>query len=275
MKILIPFSGGINSTYSLWRWLSDTDDEIIVRYGIDRFEDEEYNLQQLKNVQKIYNYLRKEYRDFDFQVSEFPREFVSERIPVRPGFKVGTYDIGTLRPRYAGYINWCFETEADAITIGICLENTATQGYEVSRRESGIENIGVDLYLGGVKELIPVPTGDDFIYDDIAKTMIGRFEQYEALPTELKNMCVRHDLNQCSIKYCRDCAYHRTYQKFVSEGKTGKDFDLHCAKGGSYGPWRHEADPETYRYRGAGKMKGVKTFKSLKEIPLPYLIYND
>jgi len=250
MKILIPFSGGINSTYSLWRWLSDTDDEIIVRYGIDRFEDEEYNLQQLKNVQKIYNYLRKEYRDFDFQVSEFPREFVSERIPVRPGFKVGTYDIGTLRPRYAGYINWCFETEADAITIGICLENTATQGYEVSRRESGIENIGVDIYLGGVRELVPVATGDDFNYNEVAKHMMGRFEQYEFLPKELRDLCIRYNSES---RNGREVAYWITYEKFVSEGKTGRDFDLYCAEKGSYGHWRHEADPETYMYRGRGE----------------------
>ena len=29
MKILIPFSGGINSTYSLYRWLTETDNDII------------------------------------------------------------------------------------------------------------------------------------------------------------------------------------------------------------------------------------------------------
>ena len=34
MKILIPFSGGINSTYSLYRWLTETDDDIIARYAM-------------------------------------------------------------------------------------------------------------------------------------------------------------------------------------------------------------------------------------------------
>ena len=51
------------------------------------------------------------------------------------------------------------------------LENTSTQGYELSRRLCGIENIGVDIYLAGIKELSPVPIGDNFKYDEIAKHM--------------------------------------------------------------------------------------------------------
>ena len=156
-------------------------------------------------------------------------------------------------------INWCFETEADGISIGICLENTATQGYEVSRRESGIENIGVDIYLGGVRELIPVPIGDDFNYDEVAKTMMGRFEQYEFFPKELQDLCIRRNSES---RQGREIAYWQTYEKFIGEGKTGRDFDLYCAKHGSYGPWRHEADPETYLYRGRDE-----------DGKLPYLIY--
>jgi len=38
---------------------------------------------------------------------------------------------------------------------------------------------------------------------------------------------------------------------------------LYFAKEGSYGPWRHEADPETYMYRGHAGKSGK----------LPYLLY--
>ena len=258
MKILIPFSGGINSTYSLYRWLTETDDDIVVRYGVDRFENDDYNSKELERVQSVSHFLKKEYRDFDLELGEFPKEYVEERIPVRAGFKKGEYDIGSLRPRYAGYINWCFETDADGVSIGICLENTSTQGYEVSRRESGIENIGVDIYLGGVRELVPVATGDDFNYDEVAKHMMGRFEQYELLPKELQDLSTRYSESRDG----REVAYWRTYKKFIDEGKTGHDFDLYCAKKGSYGPWRHEADPEDYMYRGRDE-----------DGKLPYLIY--
>ena len=128
----------------------------------------------------------------------------------------------------------------------------------MSRRESGIENIGVDIYLGGVRELVPVATGDDFNYNEVAKNMMGRFEQYEFLPKVLRDLCIRRSTAWSG----REIAYWRTYEKFVSEGKTGRDFDLYCAKHGSYGPWRHEADPETYMYRGRNKYG-----------KLPYLIY--
>ena len=258
MKILIPFSGGVNSTYSLYRWLTETDDDVVVRYGVDRFENDDYNSKELERVESVSHFLKKEYRDFNLELGKFPKEYVEERIPVRAGFKRGKYNIGSLRPRYAGYIKWCFETCADGVSIGICLENTATQGYEVSRRESGIENIGVDIYLGGVRELVPVATGDDFNYDEVAKNMMGRFEQYEFLPKELRDLCIRYSKSRDG----REVAYWRTYEKFVSGGKTGRDFDLYCAKKGSYGPWRHEADPETYMYRGRDKDR-----------KLPYLIY--
>jgi hypothetical protein len=249
-KILMPFSGGINSTYSLYRWLTETDAEVVVRNGVDRFESDDFNAKEFDRIQKISKFLKKEYRDFDLELGEFPKQYVKEQIPIRPGFKKGKYDIGSLRPRYAGYINWCFETGADGISIGICLENTATQGYEVSRRESGIENIGVDIYLGGVRELIPVSIGDNFNYDEVAKDMTGRFEQYEFLPKELQDLCIR---NNSESRAGREMSYWKTYEKFIGEGKTGRDFDLYCAKHGSYGPWRHEADPETYMYRGRGE----------------------
>ena len=250
MKILIPFSGGVNSTYSLYRWLTETDADIFVRYGVDRFENDNFNAGELERVQNVSHFLRKECRDFNLEMSEFPKQYVEEQIPIRWGFTKGKYNIGSLRPRYAGYINWGFETGADGISIGICLENTATQGYEVSRRESGIENIGVDIYLGGVKELTPVEIGDDFNYHAVAKEMTGRFEQYEFLPKELQDLCVRYNSES---RNGREMAYWRTYKIFVEEGKTGRDFDLYCAKHGSYGPWRHEADPETYMYRGRGE----------------------
>ena len=215
-KILIPFSGGVNSTYSLYRWLTESDAEVIARHGIDDFQDDDHNAQELERVENITNFLKKEYRDFNFQTSEFTTKYIEERIPIRPGFKKGEYNIGVLRPRYLEFTEWCIENSVNAISIGVSIENTATQGYDVMRKESGIEDIGVDIYLAGTPDLIPVPTGDDFKYDEIAKDMIGRFEQYEALPEKLQPLCLKCNLSTCSDKKCRDCAYQRTYEMFIS-----------------------------------------------------------
>ena len=257
MKILIPFSGGINSTYSLYRWLTETDAEVIAIYAYEEFESTEYNLEQSNKLKEIVLFLKSETRDFNFQQINWSNNYTEEVIPIRQGFKVGTYDIGTIRPRFETYPIWIQETKVDGISIGISLENTATCGYDVLRKYP--ESAGVDIYLAGVKELIPVPIGDDFDYDEIASTMIGRFEQYESFPKELQDFCIRRNAEK---RQGREIAYWQTYEKFIGEGKTGRDFDLYCAKHGCYGAWRHEANPETYRYRGRDE-----------DGKLPYLIY--
>ena len=92
MKILIPFSGGINSTYSLHRWLTETDADVIVRYSYEQFESEEYNSREYKKLQDIILFLKSEVRDFDFQIRNWPIDYVEERVPIRDGFECGTYD---------------------------------------------------------------------------------------------------------------------------------------------------------------------------------------
>jgi len=266
MKILIPFSGGINSTYSLHRWLTETDADVIVRYSYEQFESEEYNSREFKKLQEIIIFLKSEVRDFDFQMINWSIDYVEERVPIRDGFESGTYDIGAIRPRYIGYCEWVKETGVDGISIGKSLENTTTQGYDLMRKYP--ESTGVDIYFGGSPELIPVPTGNDFDHDEISKTLTGRFEQYEKIPEKLQSLVLKCDLSTCDDDKCRECAYQRTYEKFVSDGKTGRDFDLYCAKHGSYGPWRHEANPKTYYWRGA-----IKSEYGRKRAILPYLIY--
>jgi hypothetical protein len=262
MKIVIPFSGGVNSTYSLYRWLSETDADVLAYHSIDRWESEEVNVEQFKRLEKVKDFLQ-QIRDFDFQTSEWPSKYVEQRIPIRPGFTNGTYDIGILRPRYDGYAKWCVESNADAISIGLSLENTAMDcGYNTLR--SVVEQDGVDIYLAGMPDLTPVAKGADFDWEEVSRNMIGRFEQYESLPEELQKLTQRHNMSTCDDVHCRSCQYQRSYEKFVSDGKTGRDLDLFCAKHGCYGPWRDQADPKTYLYRG-----GIGRDKSL-----PYLIFN-
>jgi hypothetical protein len=262
MKIVIPFSGGVNSTYSLYRWLSETDADVLAYHSIDRWESEEANVEEFKRLEKVKDFLQ-QIRDFDFQTSEWPSKYVEQRIPIRPGFTNGTYDIGILRPRYDGYAKWCVESNADAISIGLSLENTAMDcGYNTLR--SVVEQDGVDIYLAGMPDLTPVAKGADFDWEEVSRNMIGRFEQYESLPEELQKLTQRHNMSTCDDVHCRSCQYQRSYEKFVSDGKTGRDLDLFCAKHGCYGPWRDQADPKTYLYRG-----GLGRDKSL-----PYLIFN-
>lgn len=269
MKILIPFSGGVNSTYTMWRWLTETDCEIVARYATEEFEKDDTNDAAIEKLKKTVQFLKSKTRDFVFEEINWTPTYKEEWLPIREGFK-STYNIGALRPRYETYPVWVKETESDAISIGISLENTASCGYDLLKKFP--ESAGVDIYFAGSPDLTPVATGDDFDHDEIAKTLTGRFEQYEFLPDELKVLSRRCHTSTCKKRQCRDCAYWRTYERFVSEGKTGRDFDLYCAEKGSYGPWRHEADPETYIYRG-GIHRSPISFAAGEMPILPYLDY--
>ena len=263
MKILIPFSGGINSTYSLYRWLTETEDQVVVRTAVDQWYDDKHNDIELDRARQIVLYLKSTIRDFEFELTEWPSNYVKEEHPIRPGFKLGMWDVGKVRPRYEGFYQWIKETNVDGFSFGLSLENTAMDcGYNTLR--SVVEQDGVDIYLAGMPDLTPVAKGADFDWEEVSRNMIGRFEQYESLPEELQKLTQRHNMSTCDDVHCRSCQYQRSYEKFVSDGKTGRDLDLFCAKHGCYGPWRDQADPKTYLYRG-----GIGRDKSL-----PYLIFN-
>ena len=146
MRILIPFSGGINSTYSLYRWLTETDDDIIARYAIDTWYPDYKNKKELDRVSNIVLYLKSEVRDFVFDKKIWPIEYVENKQPIRPGFKVGTWDVGKVLPRYEGYVSWSKELKPDGISIGISLENTSMDcGYNVLRKM--IEDVELDILM--------------------------------------------------------------------------------------------------------------------------------
>lgn len=275
MKILIPFSGGVNSTYTMWRWLTETDCEIVARYATEEFEKDDTNDAAIKKLKDIILFLKSETRDFVFEEINWTTTYKKEYVPIRKGFK-STYNVGSIAPRYAGFYHWIKETNVDGLIHGASLENTATDYGYLGTKELGhrkiVEDAGVDVYLTGKRDLSPVPVGDDFDLDAIIKELTGRFEQYEFLPDELKVLSRRCHTSTCKKRQCRDCAYWRTYERFVSEGKTGRDFDLYCAEKGSYGPWRHEADPETYIYRGGIHRSPIAAAAGEPPI-LPYLDY--
>jgi hypothetical protein len=262
--ILIPFSGGVNSTYSLWRWLTETNYNVHVRHSYTDVGGPKEIQVELQKVRDIVDYIKKETRDFIYEELPWKLDYTPDRQPIREGFKVGTWDVGRVLPRYTGYGYWIKELRPDAICIGISLENTTMDtGYSVLRKH--FEDAGVDIYLSGCPKLEPVPQGDEFDWDDVAAKMIGRFEQFQFMPEELAYMTRKHDINICEDTKCRDCAYWKAYDTFIKYGYTGRDLDLYCAKMGSYGPFRHEADPETYVYRGA-VLKYLGSAKDIRKV---------
>lgn len=250
MKILIPFTGGINSTYAMHKWLTETDHQIFAKYGYDTWLSQEKTDLEVERINLSVAWLRENCRDFDFEIRDFSDEYVQDMQPIRPGFTKGKWDQGKVICRYRGFRKWADEVGAEAAVLGLSVENTSMDcGFNVHRTE--IEQTGFEIYLSSLN-FDPCPSGADFDWDEIAARMTGRFEQFDALPSPLQTLSVRCSLADTGDDDIWDLstAYLRGYQQFIADGKTGRDFDRYCAEKGSYGPWRSEADPAEYMYRG-------------------------
>lgn len=253
MKIVIPFSGGVNSTHTLHRWLTETDHEIIAAYSEEEWlsavtADPWRGSREKTAAQNMVDWLKSNVRDFTFEVVQWPTSYVEKRVPIRDGF-TATVNIGILEPRYAGYKSLIDRHTPDGIVVGISLENTATDSYE--RLRGVFETDGVDVYFAGSPTLDPIAKGEAFDHDAIAATLSGRFEQLESIPDDLKAlMAIRCDCDRPEDEkfLCLPCGYEKTREALSH--MTGAEFDAMFAEYGSYGAWRSEADPATYTYRG-------------------------
>lgn len=246
-KICIPFSGGINSSYALWRWLSQTDHDIVASYSAETWASQEQRNQEATQAVLVVDWLKANVRDFTFETISWPSEYESEMSPLRIGF-TNQMDVGVVKPRYTGYANLIQQHSPDGIVIGMSLENTAVDTYPMFKHL--FETSDVDIYLAGNPVMEPVAQGDAFDWDAVATTMVGRFEQFEAMPSGLQAVVNLVDPAKEQDIWDRRWAYKNAYDAFVAAGKTGRDFDLHCAEKGNYGQWRSAADPEKQGYRG-------------------------
>ena len=251
MKILIPFSGGVNSTYALWRWLAETDHKITAVCAEEQWSDKP------NNEESVVVWLRDNIRSFEFEKIQWPVNYISKQESIRTGFR-NTMDTGVLEPRYHGYKKLINDKNPDGIVIGISLENTAVDGFDSLR--SLFETDGVNNYLAGSRELIPITQGKDFNYDIVSADLMGRFEQREKIPSELVKLIPgkcnpRHDPHDISYR-CMSCLYESVREKRTD--LSGAELDSIFAKYGSYGKWRSEADPKTYTYRGRPQEKALE-----------------
>lgn len=263
-RIVIPFSGGVNSTYALWRWLSHTSDDIVAVYAEETWQDQlvEQGREERERVaaDAIAAWLSDNVRNFTYEVTQWPFDYTAKQAPIREGF-AATVDIGILEPRYAGYKSLVDEHTPDGIVLGVCLENTATDNHDNLR---GIfETDGVDVFLAGCPTLDPVATGAAFDYDAVAATMIGRFQQYEELPDAVVDLIAAktstHPDPQAtdgSAVANMSCLYEDV--RAARTDMTGAEIDAAFGEHGKYGQWRHLADPLTYTYRGNPQQKALE-----------------
>lgn len=266
-KVLIPFSGGINSTYALHRWLTETDHDIVAVYGIESWVgqndgDSWRQSRETTAVNAMVDWLKTNCRDFTFeQKDDWP--VVEEDIqPVRVGF-TKEHDYGIVAARYRGYSDIIAAHEPDIFVPGISLENTATD-CEPTLRHLYLRD-GMQVVYAGSQTLHPI--AEPFDYDALAANLMGRFEQQEALPADLKSlMALKCDIDHAPEYrlFCLNCGYEMCREKLSD--LTGRELDDVFARDGQYGAYRDQADPATYRYRGHPYKKFHEILESELEV---------
>jgi len=245
MKILIPFSGGVNSAYAAWWFAANTPHEIVTRFLRDEDFTGADNSDAENHAIAVATWLRENVREFEFSAVSATVGYTEEKVPIRAGFQK-RIDIGVRIARHTEIAVWCDEDDFDAVVFGRSLENT-TSDAAIHTRNIWTDT-GTPVMWSGwptMGETVPA----DFDFDVVAATLTGKWEQYEQLPTALQSL-VLSDHAECTDHWCIRCAYRRGYEHFVANGQTGRDFDQWCAQKGSYGQWRSEADPAKYVYRG-------------------------
>tara|TARA_Y100000592_G_scaffold82407_1_gene131088 strand:- start:24 stop:842 length:819 start_codon:yes stop_codon:yes gene_type:complete len=259
-SILIPFSGGTNSSFALWNWLSNTSHDITAVYAEEDWVVEKFTDGSAKNeAQKtasdaIVSWLKSNVRDFAYETTTWPVSYSEDFRPIREGFEYHV-DVGLIEPRYKGYRQEIDNRSPDGIVVGISVENTATDTH--NRFRSLIEVDGVDIYLAGSPDFTSVQKGDSFDYDAVAATLTGRFEQFEDLPEAVCNLFVTHpDPDYNDNTPFHPPSFYQEVRKTRTD-MTGAEIDAAYAEAGQYGKWRSDADPETYQYRGDWLQKSL------------------
>jgi len=245
MKILIPFSGAINSAYAAWWFAANTSHEIVVRFLREANFTDADNIEKENHATTVSAWLRANVREFEFAAVNATVGYTEEMVPVRAGFQKQT-NAGVRSARHTEIAAWCDEGDFDAVVYGRSLENTATD-MAIHLRNI-FADVAIPVMWSGwptMGEAVP----SDFDFDVVAATLTGKWEQYEQLPAALQPI-VLSDHAECNDHWCLRCAYRRGYNHYVANGQTGRDFDLWGAEKGSYGQWRSAADPAEYVWRG-------------------------
>jgi len=250
MKILIPASSGVNSTYSLYKFLSETDHEIIAIH----FTEEYYNVDERQDFITVSDWLIENVRSFERHYVRLPKVKPDMR-PIRAGFK-NMCSYSELYSRYTEFLTQSRKHTVDALVCGYSVENTATdRGEDMCKL---IYETGVKVFLPSISILEDIPFESSI--DILAAQMSGRFEQREKIPSELVKLIPgkcnpRHDPHDISHR-CMSCLYESVREKRTD--LSGAELDSIFAKYGSYGKWRSEADPKTYIYRGQPHNKALE-----------------
>ena len=226
MKVLIPSSGGINSTYALWRWLSQTSHEVVsVHFKEKYLSDDKIKVGEDAAV-AIKDWLKANVRDFTWLSPVSVDSIAEEKLPPRQGgSEASEGNISVLLNRRNKMITVGNDNGCDAHVVGYSLENTSSDRlWDIREHSSKLTFEGKLFYCStsdielNIKSIDPFPSRTDT--GTFLESLSGRFEQYEALPSALKDLVYKGFGDD--IDMCPQLGTWDAYEKFSG---TGTEFD--------------------------------------------------
>ena len=90
MKILIPFSGGVNSAYAAWWFAANTSHEVALRFLREANFTVKENIEKENHAAAVSDWLRANVREFEFSAVDATVGHIKKMVPVREGFQKQT-----------------------------------------------------------------------------------------------------------------------------------------------------------------------------------------
>ena len=249
MKVLIPSSGGINSTYALWRWLSQTSHEVVSVHLKEKYLSDDKIQAGEDAAVAIKDWLKANVSDFTCLSAISVDSIAEEKLPTRQGgSEVSQGNISILLNRKNKMLTAAKDNSCDGIVVGYSLENTSSDRmWDLREHSSGVIWSGKTFFCStsdielDIRSIDPFPSRTDT--GTFLENLSGRFEQYEALPSALKDLV--HKGFGDDIDMCPQLGAWDAYEKFSG---TGAEFDQWLAEKTCAGKWRPNAGAD-YFYR--------------------------
>ena len=236
MRVLVPYSGlGTNSTYGMYRWLTETDYEVVAMFLDIYYSSDEYTAFEREHFHRGVKWFKDNIRDFETIEKKANKTYPDKYIPIRENSSY-TINISRLSLRDV-YNKTSKELNANIISSGKSAEDT-NGPLELSTsisKESGYDYIHPSWSL---TEPVTLENRDQVI-----KEMSAKWSQREKLPQELRNI-----ITDCTCKGDKEVCYFCT-DLLLNEVRpeTGQELDDVILEKLCAGKFRHLADPKTFQ----------------------------
>jgi hypothetical protein len=237
MKILVPYSGlGTNGTYGIYRWLTETDHEVVALFLDIYYSSDEYTAFEREHFNKGVKWFKDNTRDFKTIERKCIKTYSNVLVPLREG---SPYKIDISRTSLSmkeTYAQVAKEFDVDIISSGKSGEDT-----------SGPLEMATSILKGSdYKSIHPSWSLTEEVTlenrDQVIKEMSSKWSQREKLPQGLRNI-----ITDCPCKGKRlGCYFCSDLLLNELRPETGQELDDLILEKLCAGKFRHLANPKTF-----------------------------